>query len=185
MVPDPSLVTEVAAIDPPPATATFTVAPGIALSNASRTVAVSGATVWPTVPLIVEDPVATIFAGAPGPVVTLMTIGVSPDTVMVRVFSPIVLPSVQVPTDVDGVFDFVGALAMEPPPSVTEIVTETPPSGFPSLSLTTKVGAVDSGNPAAGVPLGSLESSIEAGVAFGPDESPQADRDTARAATTI
>ena len=102
-----------------------------------------------------------------------------------RVFSPIAFPSVHVPTDVEGVFDLVGALAMEPPPAVTETVTETPLSAFPFLSLTTKVGAVDSGNPAAGAPLGSLESSIEAGVALGPEESPQADRDRARPAATI
>jgi len=132
-IPLASLVTATSCTDPPPATATLTVAPEIPLSKASLSTAEIGeATGWPTTPVRVVEPTATSLAGAPGTVVTLRTTGVSFPTVIVRLFSPTDLPSVQIPTDVAGVVVLVGAPAMVPPPAVTAMVTEAPLIGFPS-----------------------------------------------------
>ena len=118
--------------------------------------------------------VATILDGAPAADVMLTTAGLSFETVMLRLLTPTALPSVHVPTDVDGALLFAGAPATDPPPAVTVIVTGTPLIGFPSWSFTTNDGDVVSGSPAAGVPLGCAVISIDVGIAFGPEESPQA-----------
>src|SRR3954468_4601074 len=184
--PAASVVTAASSVDPPPETLTLTNAPLMALSFASLSTAeIVVATGWPTTPVKFVDPTATSLAGAPATDVTLRTRGARLPTVIVRVLIPTVFPSVHVPTVVVGAVDFVGALAMVPPPAVTLMLTDAPAIGLPSLSLTTKVGATGSTEPAAAALAGATVNAIEDGTAFGPEESPQAAKPMARPAATM